>query len=202
VRCHSLITPNNKKCKFILICKPSNFFIITAILTAEICSSCINRMIKKILTIEENLRSDYEESRELFETKTRLMEQVDESTAELHKNTALHSKLKETVVTQVQTIVDEALQFTARDRVNTVTTLLGPDPGVSQTGGLEGGDGSLSMEGLSLDKGEGGMGGGGDEPGSNEDVLQVEFNPEKAWSSSYTNRKMNASFSMYKQPMA
>jgi hypothetical protein len=46
----------------------------------------------------------------------------------------------------------------------------------------------------SLSRGEGGEGEG--------DILLTDFNPDKAWSSSYTNRKMNASFSMYKLPVA
>lgn len=134
--------------------------------------------------MEETLRSDFEDSRDMFETKSRLQEEVASKSSELNKSFTLREKLKETVVGQVQTLVDSALQFTGRDRVNTVTGLL-------EGGGEHWVDDNLVASEVALSERE-------EEMSSNNSHNQEDFNPEMAWNSSYTNRKKNASFSMFK----
>lgn len=142
-------------------------------------------MIRKIILVEEKLRSDFEDTRELFETKNSLLDKVAVRAEELRSSGAQRKKLTEEVVGQVQAMVDSALQFSGRDRVNTVTTLLVDAGGESDMdASLQDADDVASQT-----------------PGRNEEEPIDDFNPEMAWNSSYTKRKMNASFSMFK-PLA
>lgn len=142
-------------------------------------------IIHSILTVEENLKAAYEESRDYFEKKMKLIDAVQEQSIQLRKSTSLRNKLKNEDIQIIQALIDASFQYIDRDRVNTVTGILGGVGDDSQNHDYDPEDGAWALE---------------LQPNSAVNAATEEeiLDPERAWNSKYTNRKMNASFSMFR----